>query len=292
MQQAFGIDAGMKQIAVFPNLGKRRSGEMVDRIFKFFSGKDVRLVMPATEAKYFRKEKYGLPCVERVHVDMALSIGGDGTLLGVCRRFGGQSVPVCGVNLGTLGFMADIEPAELEGRLGKILAGDYRIERRLLLSGYVRNEQGERFLGDAVNDVVITKTGVARMLRLDLWVNDTHLTNCQADGVIVSTPTGSTAYSLSAGGPIMNPNIKALLLTPICAHTFQMRPLVMAETDTIHIKASGVQRDVIVTLDGQESFQLMPGDEVIIRKAEDVARIVKFEDKDYYKVLQTKLWGT
>lgn len=291
MQHAYGVEAGMRQIAVFPNLGKRRSGEMVDRIFKFFSGKDVRLVMPATEAKYFRKEKYGLPCVERVHVDMALSIGGDGTLLGVCRRFGGQSVPVCGINLGTLGFMADIEPDELEGRLGKILTGDYRIERRLLLAGYVRNEQGERFLGDAVNDVVITKTGVARMLRLQLWVNDTHLTDCQADGVIVSTPTGSTAYSLSAGGPMLNPNIKALLLTPICAHTFQMRPLVMDETDTIRIKATGIQQDVIVTLDGQVSFPLTPGDEVIIRRSEDVARIVKFEDKDYYKVLRTKLWG-
>ncbi len=291
MQHAYGVEAGMRQIAVFPNLGKRRSGEMVDRIFKFFSGKDVRLVMPATEAKYFRREKHGLPCVERVHVDMALSIGGDGTLLGVCRRFGGQSVPVCGINLGTLGFMADIEPDELEGRLGKILTGDYRIERRLLLAGYVRNEQGERFLGDAVNDVVITKTGVARMLRLQLWVNDTHLTDCQADGVIVSTPTGSTAYSLSAGGPMLNPNIKALLLTPICAHTFQMRPLVMDETDTIRIKATGIQQDVIVTLDGQVSFPLTPGDEVIIRRSEDVARIVKFEDKDYYKVLRTKLWG-
>lgn len=292
MQHAFGIEAGMKQIAVFPNLGKRRSGEIVERIFKFYSGKDVRLVMPAAEARHFRKEKYGLPCVERVHVDMALSIGGDGTLLGVCRRFVGQSVPVCGINLGTLGFMADIEPDELEGRLGKILAGDYRIERRLLLAGYVRDENGERFLGNAVNDVVITKTGVARMLRLGICVNETHMTDCQADGIIVSTPTGSTAYSLSAGGPIMNPNIRALLLTPICAHTFQMRPMVTDETDTIHIKASGIQQDVIVTFDGQESFRLMPGDEVIVRKAEDVARIVKFEDKDYYKVLRTKLWGT
>lgn len=291
MQQAFGIEAGMMQIAVFPNLGKRRAGEMVERIFKFYRNRDVRLIMPANEARYFRKEKYGLPCVERVHVDMALSIGGDGTLLGVCRRFSGQSVPVCGINLGTLGFMADIEPSELESRLGKILSGDYRIERRLLLAGFVRNEKGERFLGNAVNDVVLTKSGVARMLRLGLSINDTHLMDCQADGIIVSTPTGSTAYSLSAGGPIMNPNIRALLLTPICAHTFQMRPIVVDEKDAIHIKASAVQQDVIVTFDGQESFQLMPGDEVIVRKAEAMAQIVKFEDKDYYRVLRTKLWG-
>ncbi len=291
MHRAFGIEAGMMQIAVFPNLGKRRSGEMVDRIFNFYKGKNVRLIMPATEARQFHKDQYGLPCVERVHVDMALSIGGDGTLLGVCRRFNGQNVPVCGINLGTLGFMADIEPTELESRLDKILSGDYRIERRLLLAGFVRNEEGERFLGHAVNDVVVTKTGVARMLNLGLWVNETHLTDCHADGVIVSTPTGSTAYSLSAGGPIMNPNIRALLLTPICAHTFQMRPIVMDESDTIHIKVSGIQQDVILTFDGQESFRIMPGDEIIVRKAQEVAQIVKFEDKDYYRVLRTKLWG-
>ena len=142
----FGVDAGMMQIAVFPNMSKRRAGEIVDRIFSFYNNKNVRLVMPATEARMLRKEEYGLPCVERVHVDMALSIGGDGTLLGVCRRFGDQGVPVCGINLGTLGFLADIEPRELESRLAKILAGEYRVERRLLLSGYVRNELGEKFI--------------------------------------------------------------------------------------------------------------------------------------------------
>ncbi len=291
MQHGSGAEGGMMQIAVFPNLGKEKAGEIVERIFDFYQDKDVRLIMPAQEASHFHKEKFGLPCVERVHVDMALSIGGDGTLLGVCRRFGWKSVPVCGINLGTLGFMADIEIDELESRLEKILYGDYRIERRLLLSGYVRNEKGERFLGNAVNDVVITKGGAARMLHLGLCVNETHLSDFQADGIIVSSPTGSTAYSLSAGGPIMNPNIRALLLTPICAHTFQMRPLAVGEDDVIQIKPSARQKDVIVTFDGQESHQIEPGDEVIVRKAETMARIVKFDDKDYYQILRSKLWG-
>ncbi len=291
MQHAYGHDTGMMQIAVYPNLGKKRAGEIVERIFDYYQDKDVRLIMPSTEAKFFHKENFGLPCVERLHVDMALSIGGDGTLLGVCRRFGWQSVPVCGINIGTLGFMADIEVDELESRLGKILSGDYRIERRLLLSGYVRNEKGEHFLGNAVNDVVVTNGGVARMLHMGLSVNDTHLSDFQADGIIVSSPTGSTAYSLSAGGPIMNPNIRALLLTPICAHTFQMRPLVVGEDDIIQIKASASKQDVIVTFDGQESHQIKPGDEVIIRKADSMAKIVKFDDKDYYQVLRSKLWG-
>ena len=286
----FGVDAGMMQIAVFPNMSKMRAGEIVDRIFNFYKNKDVRLLMPATEARMLRKEEYGLPCVERVHVDMALSIGGDGTLLGVCRRFENQNVPVCGINLGTLGFLADIEPRELESRLAKILAGQYRVERRLLLSGYVRNELGEKFLGNAINDVVITKGGVARMLRLGLYINQTHLMDYKADGLIVSSPTGSTAYSLSAGGPILNPNIRALLLTPICAHTFQMRPLIVNEDEEVLIKISAMQ-DVIVTLDGQVSHKIQPNDDVIVRKALATAHIVKFDDKNYYDVLKAKMWS-
>lgn len=286
----FGVDAGMMQIAVFPNMSKRRSGEIVDRIFNYYRNKDVRLVMPATEARQFRKEEYGLPCVERVHIDMALSIGGDGTLLGVCRRFREQGIPVCGINLGTLGFLADIEPRELESRLGKILSGEYMVEHRLLLSGYVRNDLGEKFLGNAINDVVISKGGTARMLRLGLFVNDTHLMNYKADGLIVSSPTGSTAYSLSAGGPILNPTIRALLLTPICAHTFQMRPLVVSEDDEVRIKVSAIS-DLIVTLDGQESFKIQPNDEIVVRKSKMTAQIVKFADKNYYDVLKAKMWN-
>ena len=288
----FGIDAGMMQIAVFPNRSKRRAAEIVDRIFNFYQNKDVRLLMQAGDARLYRKENCGLPCVERVHVDMALSIGGDGTLLGVCRRFfAEQIVPVCGINIGTLGFLADIETQELESHLGKILAGDYHIEHRLLLSAYVRNELGEKHLGRAINDVVIAKGGVSRMLNLGLYINQTHLMDYKADGLIVSSPTGSTAYSLSAGGPILNPTIRGLLLTPICAHTFQMRPLVVGENDEVRLKIGNVQQDVIVTLDGQESFYVQPGDEIVVRKASATAQIVKFEDKDYYDVLRTKLFS-
>ena len=247
--------------------------------------------MPATEARQFRKEEYGLPCVERMHIDMALSIGGDGTLLGVCRRFREQGIPVCGINLGTLGFLADIEPPELESRLGKILIGEYIVEHRLLLSGYIRNELGERFVGNAINDVVISKGGGARMLKLSTYVNNTYLMNYKADGVIISSPTGSTAYSLSAGGPILNPTIRALLLTPICPHTFQMRPLVVSEDDEIRIKIEA-NRDLMVTLDGQEIIQIQPNDEVVVRKSQAVAKIVKFADKNYYDVLKAKLWNT
>ena len=287
----FGVEAGMMQIAVFPNISKRRSGEIVDRIFNFYRNKNVRLVMPATEARQFRKEEYGLPCVERVHVDMALSIGGDGTLIGVCRRFQEQGIPVCGINLGTLGFLADIEPRELESRLGKILVGDYVVENRLLLSAYTSDDLGEKFLGNAINDVVISKGTSARMLRMEIFINDTHLMNCKADGLIVSSPTGSTAYCLSAGGPILNPTIRALIVIPICPHTFQMRPIVVSEDDEVRIKLSA-NSEMTVTLDGQENFRVQPNYEIVVKKSRMTAKIVKFADKNFYSVLKAKLWGT
>lgn len=280
----------MLTIAVFPNVNKPQSPEVLRRIFAFYRDKDVRLILPIDESRFFDMEEYGVPDIEKIPADLALSLGGDGTLLGVCRRYGAMAMPVCGVNIGTLGFMADIELSELETKLQKILAGDYRIEHRLLLAGFVRSHGKERFLGHAINDVVVTKGGVARMLHLGLSINDSHLIDYKADGVIVSSPTGSTAYSLSAGGPIMNPTIRALLVTPICAHTFNMRPLVVGEEDVVRIEIAAIHQDIIVTFDGQESFRLLPGDEVMVMKSNVQAGIVKFDDKDYYQILRTKLW--
>ena len=279
----------MLTIAVFPNVDKPQSPDVLRRIFNFYHDKDVRLIMPVDEARFFAMERYGVPNIETIPADIALSLGGDGTLLGVCRRYGAMAVPVCGVNIGTLGFMADIELGELEKKLQKILDGDYRVEKRLLLAGFVKSDGKERFLGHAINDVVVTKGGVARMLHLGLSINESHLMEYKADGVIVSSPTGSTAYSLSAGGPIMNPTIQALLVTPICAHTFNMCPLVVGEDDVVHISIAAVHQDIIVTFDGQESFRLLPGDEVTVMKSNVYAGIVKFEDKDYYEILRTKL---
>lgn len=279
----------MLTIAVFPNIHKPEAPRVIQRILDFFADKDARIIMPLEEARFFRRAGYGVPDIENVPTDIALSIGGDGTLLGVCRRYSHHAVPVCGINIGTLGFMADIELDELEKKLQKILNGDYIIEHRLLLAGYVISDGKKRFLGHAINDIVV-KGGVARMLYLGLTINQSHLLDYKADGILVSTPTGSTAYSLSAGGPIMNPNVRALIVTPICAHTFNLRPLVIREDDTVHIQIARVQQDIIVTFDGQQVFRLLPGDEVIVQKSNAQADIVKFEDKDYYQILRTKLW--
>ena len=278
------------KIAIFPNIDKPQSLDALQRIMAFFEDKGIEIIMPIDASRYFGMESYGVADIEKISADMALSLGGDGTLLGVCRRYGSLAVPVCGVNLGTLGFMADIETSELEAKLQKIVEGDYYVEHRLLLAGFVTSYGQQRFLGHAINDVVVSKGSIARMLQLGLSINSSHLIDYKADGIIVSSPTGSTAYSLSAGGPIMNPNVRALLVTPICAHTFNMRPLVINEDDVVHIHIAAVHQDIIVTFDGQESFRLLPGDEIIVRKSDVQANIVKFEDKDYYQILRTKLY--
>ena len=216
-------------------------------------------------------------------------------MLGVCRRFQEQGIPVCGINLGTLGFLADIEPKELESRLGKILVGDYIVEHRLLLSGYVRNELGEKFLGNAINDVVVSKGGSGRMLTLGLSVNNTPLMDYKADGVIVSSPTGSTAYSLSAGGPILNPTIRALLLTPICPHTLSSRSIILDADDEIDVEIlskkheGGVER--LIVFDGNDDTVLADGDYIHIKRSERKVKIINTKSESFIQTLRRKMWA-
>ena len=281
----------MKTVAVFPNLIKPETRDILTRIRAFFATREARIILPRVRAAEFGMEDCGVDDIERQPADFALSLGGDGTLLGICRRYASNPVPVCGINMGTLGFMADIEQNELEERLEKLCQGDYHVEWRRFLAGYVTQSDGmERFLGYAINDIVVMKGDAARIISLGLAVNDTPLVECKADGFIVASPTGSTAYSLSAGGPIMNPMVRGLLLTPICAHTLNIRPLIIREEDIVHINLIDTRQSIIVTLDGQETTPIHSDNIVTVRCSDVRAGIIKFEDKDYYQILRTKLW--
>lgn len=282
----------MKTIAVFPNVDKIQTPQVVDRLVKFAEGKPLKLVMPRSKADMLGYANIGVDEIYNIPVDCGLSIGGDGTLLGVCRRLYQRNIPACGINIGTVGFLADIELSELERKMDQYLQGKYRIVERTMLHGSVISGGSKRFLGHAINDVVITKGGVSRMLRLGLSVSGHRVGDYKADGMIVSTATGSTAYSLSAGGPIVHPAVKVFLITPICPHSFNARPMVLNETESISVHIAAVHQDIQVTFDGQVSYQLQPGDEVVIRKASNPVQIIKFEDKNYYSTLQSKLWGS
>lgn len=283
----------MKTIAIYPNINKDESAQVMERIRSYFADKQdrVRIVMSRSIAEIFNCPEYGIDDLDNEPIDLGLSIGGDGTLLGVCRKLYTRKIPACGINIGRVGFLTDIELTELESRLDNLLNGEYQVVERTVISGSVLSQGNRRMLGHAINDVVIGKGGLSRMLSLSMRIDDTMINDYKADGVIVSTATGSTAYSLSAGGPIVNPSVPALLITPICPHTLDARPMIIPDDEEVQIYIAAVHQDIQMTFDGQESFQLLPGDVVYIRKGKNPARIIKFGDKNYYDTLKSKLWG-
>ncbi len=226
--------------------------------------------------------------------DMLIVLGGDGTLLSASRLVADthRDVPIFGVNLGSLGFMAEVSLDELYDNLEKAIAGKLETEDRMMLSASVVRE-GRRVASYRVlNDAVINKGALARMMELKISVDDGHLTTLRADGLIVATPTGSTAYSLSAGGPIIHPTIHCFVVTPICPHTLSNRPIALPDTVTVSVCLTSQSEDVSLTLDGQIGFPLVPHDVVEIKKSRFKMRLIKHPVKSYYEILRTKLkWG-
>lgn len=228
-------------------------------------------------------------------VDMVLVLGGDGTLLSMADCIGdaGTDIPIVGVNFGSLGFLTEITLPELYPSLEAALDGRARIEDRMMLrSTTVRD--GKTFAQlIALNDAVITKTARSRMIDLSVSVGDEFVTRVKADGLIIATPTGSTAYNLAAGGPIVQPNVDALILTPIAPHTLTNRPVVIPATSAVRVQPNMQERDeVFVTFDGQAGFQLQAGDEITVRRSDAPLRLIRPSTRSYFEVLRTKLkWG-
>jgi NAD+ kinase len=224
-------------------------------------------------------------------VDLLLVLGGDGTLLSMARLVADLNVPILGVNLGGLGFLTALTVDELFPALEALLAGELLVEERMMLAARV-TRQGERLSEYvALNDVVITKSAMSRIINLDVSVQGQFATAYRADGLIVSTPTGSTAYCLSAGGPIVFPTMDAIVLTPICSHTLTNRPIVLPGGQPIDVTLQSDQ-DVMLTMDGQVGFHLKRGDRVEIRQAAARIRLLRFPQKHFFSVLRTKLkWG-
>ncbi len=225
-------------------------------------------------------------------VDLIVSLGGDGTLLSVARGAGSRRVPILGVNLGTLGFLTEINVEEMFPALEAVLAGEAEVVSRMRLEVVVTREGRElgRFL--ALNDAVITKTAISRMIDLETFADGQEVTTYHADGLIVSTPTGSTAYSLSAGGPLLLPGLEAIVLTPICPHSLNHRPLVLPVGVEIEVVARTRGGETTVTIDGQESMDLREGDRVAMRRSPDPVDIIASPLRTRFQILQTKLrWG-
>jgi NAD+ kinase len=228
-------------------------------------------------------------------VDVVVVLGGDGTLLSMadCIAAAGKSIPILGVNFGSLGFLTEVTLPELYPSLDAVIAGKARVEERMMLASTVRRSRETFDAYVALNDVVVTKTARARMIDLSVSVGEEFVTRVKADGLIVASPTGSTAYNLAAGGPIVQPAVDALVLTPIAPHTLTNRPIIIPASATVRVQPHMDSRDeVFVTFDGQAGFQLEEGDNITIRRADRTLRLIHPSTRSYFEVLRQKLkWG-
>jgi NAD+ kinase len=223
--------------------------------------------------------------------DLLVVLGGDGTLLSIARRTGTR-VPILGINMGELGFLTEVTEAEAPEMLQRVLDGQVEVDRRMTLAATLRRRGHIIERVRALNDVVISNGARARIVRFGVTVDDLPLTTYRADGLIVATPTGSTAYSLSAGGPIVEPTVQVLLVSPISPHTLSNRPVVLRPDAVVRIAVAEDQQDVVLTVDGQDRFDLAGGDVVEVRRGRIPVTLVRSPARTYYDVLRSKLgWG-
>ncbi|HWR28214.1 MAG TPA: NAD(+)/NADH kinase [Negativicutes bacterium] len=280
----------MLTIGLFPNTKKQGVSTVLDWLIHFLQEKKVQVLMPEEAATVMNHPELGCSR-ERLGEELAiaLTLGGDGTLLSTAREVAPHGVAVCGINMGQLGFLTEIELSELAPSMERIIRGDYSLEERPMLEAVIDRPEGPIVAASALNDVVVSKGGFSRMIRLKLFIDD-HLTaNYPADGLIVSTSTGSTGYSLSAGGPIVSPNLKVTIITPICPHSLNTRSLVVSDKEEIRIETLATHEDIVLTVDGQTLYNLRSGDKILVRSSPFHARFVKFNGSSFYESLRTKL---
>ena len=281
----------MKSIGIIANVKKELTKGVIEEIigwadkngFDFFICEELTLLV-GHEEKSLSRADLGKES------DVLISLGGDGTMLASARAVGEHQTPILGINLGGVGFLTEINSNDLCNALNKLKRGDYFIEKRMVLETEV---EGIKKLDQyGLNDVVLDKGEVARLFLLHLYLQDEFICSYSADGLIVSTPTGSTAYCLAAGGPIINPRMNAIIVSPICPHTLASRSIVFSENETLKVVVELSSRHAVLTIDGQVAFKLKSGSSVLIRKAKHSVNLVKFRDRSFYDILRTKLhWG-
>lgn len=225
-------------------------------------------------------------------VDVILVFGGDGTFLGMARLACKHGTPILGINLGGLGFLTEVTVEEIYPMMERIIEGNYEVEDRQMLVTAIHREKNVIGTYEVLNDVVINKGAVARIIDLAIYIDGSHVTTYRADGIILSTPTGSTAYSLSAGGPIVHPKIPVTIITPICPHTLTNRPLVVSSDMKVEIKVTTQEPDTYLTLDGQIGIRLNTSDVIQVRRTDTSVKLIKSPFRDFFTILKTKLmWG-
>lgn len=269
----------MKKIIILGDRSKKRVRETIADLEPLFREKaEVSIIDIASEDE-----------TEYLSADLAFVFGGDGTILAASRKLSSRRIPLIGVHLGKFGFLAELTPREIGKSLDKIFAGEYVISQRMLLScQLVRSEKIIKETS-GLNDAVISRTSLSRLISIKLYINEKEVTTYSSDGLIVSTPAGSTAHSLSAGGPIVAPDIDAFIITPICPHTLTNRPLVVSGNSKIEMEQVSDSKGVGLTIDGQIYTEIMIKDKIIVKKAKESLQLVDTQTRTFYDVLREKL---
>ncbi|HEY4089316.1 MAG TPA: NAD(+)/NADH kinase [Bryobacteraceae bacterium] len=286
-------NSGAKTVGVFAKPKAPAAIRLVPELLAWLAARGVEVRLDDVAASYAGSGVTGLPRASVAEgCDLAIVLGGDGTLLSAARALGGRAIPLLAVNLGSLGFLTSIPIKDFFPELERTLSGDFRITRRGRLHVAVIRGGEKVAEYDALNDVVIAKSSIARIVDLDVWAGDTFVSEYKADGLIVSTPTGSTAYSLAAGGPIVFPTVNAVCVTPICPHTLTNRPLLIPGSLPIRVISHVKDDDSFLTVDGQVGGALEPGDQVECRASTSEVLLIQNPDKTFFDVLRQKLkWG-
>lgn len=280
-----------KHFLIYTNKYKDPELRMTQRVQSYLEDRGQKVTLRIKEKDWKDEEPEKLEVDETA--ECMLVLGGDGTVLQAARETIEYHIPLIGIDLGTLGYMTQIEPGNLEEALDRLIAGDYRQESRMMLQGRILLQDGEVREGLALNDIVITRSGSLRIIKLRIYVNGLFLHEYQADGIIVTTPTGSTGYNLSAGGPLVEPAAKLMMLTPICPHTLNQRSIILSAEDMVEIEIPMAREDkcqtVEASLDGAMTVQLTSGDRIQIQRSQQSAEFIQLSRVSFLEILHQKM---
>lgn len=275
----------MKSVFIMANINKLKVGKIVNKLIEWFNKRKVKVYLDNSIARLLRKKCVLCPNLE---VNLYIALGGDGTFLNLVRTVYPTSTPILGINLGSLGFLTEVKLENMERVLENLIKGNYNVEERMILEGVINNKKMV-----ALNEIVISGMK-GRLIKLKMNIlNYEHETTYNADGLIISTPTGSTAYSLSAGGPIVNPKVNGIVITPICPHTLTSKPVVVSDDSEIKITINTKSEKAKIVADGQQkNYYLKGNNSIIIKKSNYPVKLVIPFKNSYYKILREKLkWG-
>ena len=279
------------KIALLPNLTRACALEVTENVCAYLDSLNVSYYFDSVLEKELPKKYAFLPTETLLSsCDAVIAIGGDGSLIHAAKKAVLHNKPVLGVNAGNLAFMAGVEKNELH-LLKELIDGKYTVDKRMMLDVYCQapNDKTPQFLGVCINDVVVARGEQIKLIELDVFADDKKVNHYYSDGIILSTPTGSTAYSLSAGGPVVDPKIESILLTPICTHSLFARSLIFESNAEICVKIPEKEKDVYISCDGDPSFSLAPGSILTVRKAKRYADFIRIKQDSFIDVLNSKL---